>query len=261
MIALKPDANGKVSFQSVPQFTRTGSYAVDYDWRDLEDGIKGYVERYDFDMGESDFQRSHVWTEAQQIAYVEFVLRGGRTGMDIHCNCAGWQGLTSVGRMELVDGKQRLTAVLRFLRNEIGIFGGYRKSEFTGHVRRAAFRWHVNDLATRYGSHGSGVGQGARSSEGVQMSKTIRGIKPRFQGNPHRYADNPMELAYAEAWQRENDSDGSGRRDTLLAMLLGDGQTPSEPSEADWIIANRLIQWLGSPVGQHFVRDVLEKSK
>ncbi len=139
------------SFKEIPQFTKTSSYAVDHEWAYLEEAVERYVETYQFDMGESDFQRAHVWTDLQQIRFVEYVLKGGRSGTDIYVNVRGWQGLRDVGPMQLVDGKQRLTAVLRFLRNEIPVFGGsYRKdfkeTRFPLHCR---FRWNVNDLKTR----------------------------------------------------------------------------------------------------------------
>jgi len=75
------------------------------------------------------FQRAHVWTKQQQIAFVEFVLAGGVGSNTIRWNCAGWMG-SFKGPFVLVDGKQRLTAVLRFLRNEIGVFGGHYLREY-----------------------------------------------------------------------------------------------------------------------------------
>jgi len=49
--------------------------------------------------------------------------------------------------MVLVDGKQRLNAVLRFLRNEIPAFGHfYREFKDKLSMTGPSFRWHVNDL-------------------------------------------------------------------------------------------------------------------
>ena len=148
---LTPDTAGKVSYQQIPSFTEWGGYAVDHNWSWLETAVAGYVKDYGFDMGESDFQRGHVRTEAQQIAYVEHVLRGGRSGKDILCNARNWQRSGDVGQMVLVDGKQRLRAALRFLRNDLGVFGGFHRNQFTGHMSSqfATFRWHVNSLNTR----------------------------------------------------------------------------------------------------------------
>ena len=33
-----------------------------------------------------EFQRGHVWTEEQQIAWVEYYLRGGKSGNTIYLN-------------------------------------------------------------------------------------------------------------------------------------------------------------------------------
>ena len=38
-----------------------------------------------------DFQRGNVWTEEQQIAFVEFMLRGGKSSMVIYSNCPQFQ--------------------------------------------------------------------------------------------------------------------------------------------------------------------------
>lgn len=135
-------------FRDIPQLTPWGPYAVDVSWSHLEDYIAHQEKDCAFDR-DPDFQRGHVWTRLQQIAFVEFQLRGGRSGRDILTNCPGWQH-GETGQMVLVDGKQRLTAVLGFLRNEIPAFGHLRR-EYTDKLPfiNYGFKWHVNDLATR----------------------------------------------------------------------------------------------------------------
>lgn len=84
-------------------------------------------------------------------------------------------------------------------------------------------------------------------------------IKGLFQGHsPHRYDQNPLEKAFAEAWQKANDTSQMGIAHGNLAYLLSDTQhNPPEPTEAEHKVAATVIQWLGSPVGQHFVQEVL----
>lgn len=135
--------------RDIPQFTRDGNYAVDLWWRDLDGYIERQIEEKPFLDIDPDFQRAHVWTEAQQIAFVEYGLRGGRSGMNIHLNCVGWMG-NFKGPYVLVDGKQRLNAVLRFLRSEIPAFGVLSKDyEDKLSLTGPRFRWCVNDLKTR----------------------------------------------------------------------------------------------------------------
>ena len=60
------------------------------------------------------YQRDHVWTEQQQIAFVGHVLMGGLVN-PIVANAQG----DLEGQSDIVDGKQRLRALLRWLHNEI----------------------------------------------------------------------------------------------------------------------------------------------
>lgn len=139
----------KMKYSDIPQLTRPASYQVEIAWNYLEHHLIGLQEDFknDFELN-PDFQRGHVWTEEQQIAYVEFKLRGG-TGSDvIQCNCHGWMGNYD-GKFQLVDGKQRLNAALRFLRNEIPAFGKYRNEYEDRIPNRIRFKWTVNDLKTR----------------------------------------------------------------------------------------------------------------
>jgi hypothetical protein len=77
-------------------------------------------------------------------------------------------------------------------------------------------------------------------------------IKVRFQGNsPHRYRDNPLELAFAEGWQ---DLCSVGKH---LEYLLSKDNRPDPVSDRDQFIANTVIQWLGSPVGQSFLSKIM----
>jgi uncharacterized protein with ParB-like and HNH nuclease domain len=74
-----------------------------------------------------DFQRGHVWTEKQQIAYIEFLLRRGKSGRVIYFNCPYWSHGSRDGWFVCVDGLQRTTAIMRFINNEIPAFGCYYK--------------------------------------------------------------------------------------------------------------------------------------
>lgn len=68
---------------------------------------------------------------------------------------------------------------------------------------------------------------------------------------PHRFADNPTEKAFSDAWKREND------QGQLLEWLMGDGNHRAPVTERDEIVAATVIQWLGSPVGKHFLESVI----
>ena len=72
----------------------------------------------------------------------------------------------------------------------------------------------------------------------------------------YRFKDNPREKAYAKAWEELNDFNEKGTLDYLLAK---DCNRPAgEVTDRDREVAATVIQWLGSPVGQGFVRDVLD---
>lgn len=142
-----------VKFSDIKPFTRSAPYVIDYPWKYMVDKIENW-QRDQESAGESfdlnpDFQRGHVWTENQQSRYVEYILRGGKSSRDIYFNHPGWQG-SYKGAMVLVDGKQRLEAVLKFLRDELVIFNEFKRSDFEGSIPSdASFRIHVNDLPTR----------------------------------------------------------------------------------------------------------------
>lgn len=66
--------------------------------------------------------------------------------------------------------------------------------------------------------------------------------------------DNEQERVFAEKWQDINDDES---RTTLAHLLAEDPNSPypPEPSDRDKMVAATVIQWLGSPVGQGFLRD------
>lgn len=138
-------------FRDIPQFTRDGNYRVDVSWEYLEEQLKSWNNPEHGEVLEMvpDFQRGHVWTEEQQIRYIEFQLRGGNSGRTIYWNNPSWNRNWNKPT-QLVDGLQRLTAVLRFLRNEIPAFGHFRR-EYTDKtdIIRNRFEFVVNDLQTR----------------------------------------------------------------------------------------------------------------
>lgn len=138
-----------MKFRDIPQITQA-RYSVDVSW----DYLKDDLERYDKNFGlilDPTYQRGYIWTEAQKVAYVEYKLRGGTSGGDIYWNCPGWMGKEMRNHpIEIVDGKQRLSAVVDFLDNKIPAFGLYRKDyEDKLHGLRPSFKYHVLDLKDR----------------------------------------------------------------------------------------------------------------
>ncbi len=136
-------------FRDIPQFTRTANYSVHVGWDYLPFHYAHNVLDYGLNVC-PDFQRGYVWTPEQKVRYVEYVLKGGVSGRDIYCNAPGWNSTVSVGDHVLVDGKQRLDAVLGFLNNEFTVFGGNYYRDYTDGLRitQGTFIWHVNDLQT-----------------------------------------------------------------------------------------------------------------
>lgn len=137
-----------MKFKDIQKFTRTPQYRVDVPL----DHLKSWIEDKEFDLNlqlNPDFQRGHVWSESQQIAYVEFLLRGGKSGIDIYFNMPGWMGNWK-GDFVCVDGLQRITAALKFINNEIPVFNHYI-SEFEDRLpfTDGNLTFHVNNLKTK----------------------------------------------------------------------------------------------------------------
>lgn len=139
-------------YRDIPMFTKDGNYEVNIFLESLERTIKDFEKEYKLELN-PDFQRGNVWTEEQQIAFVEFYLRGGRTARVIYFNCPYWNDQNDEKYdmdMVCVDGLQRITALRRFLNNEIKAFDTYFKDfEGTPRMINDGLRFNINDLKTK----------------------------------------------------------------------------------------------------------------
>lgn len=128
----------------IPQMS-VAHYAVDVGWLYLGSHMKRLGEMFEMEM-DPPFQRGYVWTVKQQSAYLEYRLKGGISGGDVFFNCAGWNsGATST--IQIVDGKQRLKAVMDFMNNRVKVFAClFKDFEDRMNSIHPSFRIHVNDL-------------------------------------------------------------------------------------------------------------------
>ena len=144
--------NKIVRFKDIPQLTKYGNYQVNISLDYVPIQIKKWQndDYYNLQLNPK-FQRGHIWNEMQQIAYIEFILKGGKTARTIYFNMPSWNGgmpSTEYDDFVCVDGLQRITAVLKFMNNEIKIFGSYYK-EFEDHIpSNAELFFCVNNLQT-----------------------------------------------------------------------------------------------------------------
>jgi hypothetical protein len=86
-------------------------------------------------------------------------------------------------------------------------------------------------------------------------------LTKRFLGlHAHRlevHRDNPTERVAALKWADQHPQPASSRPTGILPYLLGDGMSPVEPTDREWLVAATLMQWLGSPVGRNFVDELV----
>lgn len=84
-------------------------------------------------------------------------------------------------------------------------------------------------------------------------------LKKKWTGKwPGRLERETRERAFAMEWQRQNEMSRT------LEYLLSDDRNHADPgaiSDRDLIVANTIIQWLGSSVGQSFLVDVESRAK
>lgn len=140
-------------FSDIPQFTSNGSYQVNYPLVSLVRYIEEEVEEMGLQLN-PEFQRGHVWTEEQQIAWIEYHLRGGKSGNTIYLNNPFWKSISTPKAgtymdYVCVDGLQRITAAQKFIHNEIKVFGSYF-DEYEDKMRLVnnTLILNVNDLKT-----------------------------------------------------------------------------------------------------------------
>ncbi len=124
-----------MDFKEIPLFPKSG-YQVDIFWFDLLRWVDQQVKDEALDLS-PEFQRGHVWTEEQRILYVEYILRGGEGGRDLCFNRYGWSGRVGAdGPYEILDGLQRLTSAMMFMRGELPAFRLQVAHLRTAHARR-----------------------------------------------------------------------------------------------------------------------------
>lgn len=141
-------------FKDIKKYTISNRYRIDVSLDFLEDHLDRWIERYGIpgdaeSVLNPDFQRGHVWARGQQVAYVEYKLAGGPGADKIYFNCPGWMN-SFEGPFVLVDGLQRITACLKFLKGEIPAFGTFINNyEDKNYLSSINFNFDVNNLKTR----------------------------------------------------------------------------------------------------------------
>lgn len=140
-----------MKYIDIPKFTRFDYYHVNTHLNYFKSFIDDYIINYNLQLC-PDFQRGHVWNRKQQIAYIEYIIRGGISGKTFFFNHPGWMS-TFKGDFVLVDGLQRITAILLFLDNELPVFGNTLYKDIEGFKGRwgmnIVFDIWVNNLKTR----------------------------------------------------------------------------------------------------------------
>jgi uncharacterized protein with ParB-like and HNH nuclease domain len=142
------------SIRDIPQFKKAQK-TLDIWWVDLE---QNWLNNPNVNINiNPDYQRGYVWSQYQKEKYLEFIFHGGETGKDIYFNHPN--NINDNGNSiwydtyELVDGKQRLNAVIEFLNNKVLVFGKYKYQykDFNIELKRIryGFKFHINDLATK----------------------------------------------------------------------------------------------------------------
>lgn len=112
-----------MKFKDIPKYTSIGNYNPNMRLKYFIEWIDEQIKEFGLQLN-PDFQRGHVWTENQQIKFIEHLLKGGTTSTTLYFNHPNWMNSFD-GDFVCVDGLQRITAIQRFMNNEIPAFGTY----------------------------------------------------------------------------------------------------------------------------------------
>ncbi len=136
---------------------RAAKWQADFPWHRLERSIANMGADYGGLELIPDFQRGHVWTQAQQTHFIENCLRGvvPSSGLLIQFNSPTWnEDVTDSDLppgLQCVDGLQRYTAVTEFVKGNVKPFG-FTAEELAG-TQFAPARIHmkiaIHDFAYR----------------------------------------------------------------------------------------------------------------
>lgn len=113
-------------------------WGIDYMCRHIDEG--------ELDM-DPDYQRGHVWTEEQQMDFVGFVMEGGRPPEVFVRELPYMTTTPKPPYYEIVDGKQRLTALHAWYHGKIPA----RLSE--EHGRRLIWVTDLDEVELRHAKH------------------------------------------------------------------------------------------------------------
>lgn len=100
----------------------------DVGWPYLEKHLQDDIEETGLDI-DPPFQRAHVWSDAQRVAFIEAVICGVSVSNRITIAHVGRRAYDMANGVEalhavLLDGKQRLETIRRFIRGELRVFAG-----------------------------------------------------------------------------------------------------------------------------------------
>lgn len=147
-----------IKYSEIKKLMDRSNYETNVAFKFIEMTLKEFEEDYGLELN-PDFQRGNVWTEQQQISYVEFILRGGKSANVIYFNCPDFSmgSCTKIKNadklpMQCLDGLQRLTAIRKFLRNDLPIFNGNYLNDFEDKdviLRMHPIRFNVNNIQTK----------------------------------------------------------------------------------------------------------------
>ncbi|MCP0918029.1 DUF262 domain-containing protein [Acinetobacter indicus] len=118
------------------------------------------LEQYDNDYGltlNPDFQRGHVWSREQQIAFIESWIRGavGEQARTITLNCPDFAGRDKAADSDLdgmvcLDGLQRLTAVMDFIEGKFRVFTNPDVEELKDGLDYQYFNYTAYSVTTKH---------------------------------------------------------------------------------------------------------------
>lgn len=135
-------------FREIKQFTKAPDYNVDIFLPEVEHQINRYITNYKLDLS-PDFQRKHVWTKEQQTKYIEFLLKGGTSSRIIYFNCPGFRQGHAKQPMVIVDGKQRIQAIIEFLNSRIKAFNHFYSDYEDNLSSIITVKFSINELEKR----------------------------------------------------------------------------------------------------------------